>query len=223
MRNCPLFVLFTLPFLVVSASAQDPQDWYLHPFAGFMQLMQPNTNNQAEGMDLLYGVRGGRRITRAFDLEGGFRFSAADRMAFGLFANKDGTIPELLYLERVIPLKGGNLFVSDLGIKWRLGQKKFAAFLYAGGGSATRTPAVPGNTVILLQILARQQDRNLLWENLSSRRFTEYHLDFGGGGEISVGRRWGIRFELRDRFEPDSFPGGGRHFAEITAGPSFRF
>ncbi|RPJ62489.1 MAG: hypothetical protein EHM23_02960 [Acidobacteria bacterium] len=73
---------------------------------------------------------------------------------------------------------------------------------------------------------ARSSDHFVLldrWDDQPSRHRSAYHLDFGGGGEKSMGRRWAIRFELRDRFEPDSFPGKARHFVEITAGPSFRF
>jgi len=177
--------------------------------------------NNAEGTDLLYGVRGGRRIKGRLELEGGFRFSAANRLTMGFLAEEDSSVPD--FFQSVIPLHGGNLFVSDLGFKWSLRQQKFSAFLYGGGGSVTRTQAASIDTLLLLDILARQQNRRFIWRDLPLRHRTAHHLDFGVGGEISMGRRWGIRFELRDRFEPNSYPDRGRHFVEMTGGPSFRF
>ena len=229
MRDWLLFVLFTLPFSTSPASAQDTRDWYLHPFAGFMQLFGDGTVDQgfpfrdnAEGMDLLYGVRGGRRVIGRLELEGGFRFSLADRQTVGVFAEEDYSISEPLY-GRLVFLNGGNLFVSDLGFKWNLGRKKLSAFLYAGTGSVSRTQAASLDTLILLDILARQQNQRFIWRDLPLRHRTAYHLDFGAGGEISMGRRWGLRFEARDRIEPNSYPDKARHFVEVTAGPSFRF
>ncbi|RPJ61494.1 MAG: hypothetical protein EHM23_06665 [Acidobacteria bacterium] len=230
MRICSLFFMAAL-LSTVSVSAQD---WYIHPFAGVMQLIGEDhvpmgddrfhyVSNRLETTSALYGVRAGRQITRRLQLEGGFRFGTGDRYTFALFTEKELSTPQPP-LFSAVPLKGGNLFVWDLGLKWNFREKKrVSPFLYGGAGSITRTQAASSDTLLLLDIVARQQNQALVWRDLPAFPRTALHLGFGGGAEISVGRRWGIRFDVRDRFEPNSFPDKGRHFLEITAGPSFRF
>jgi len=210
------------------------QDWYIHPFAGpqiwtiggssfNVAVGHVGFPNSIDNSGMLYGARGGHKITSALTLEGGFRFTLGERTTSAALVEQDLSVAPPLAGSDVLFYHGGNVFLSDLGIKWRLSEGTFSPFLYGGAGSATRTGILSREDFYNLGILANALDKRVMLADLGGTH-THLHIDAGVGLEIRTGRKFDLRIEFRDRIEPNSFPGAQtRHFPEITAGPVFRF